>query len=53
MSDVISTYVYREGLLNFNYSFSTAVNLFNTVINLIFLLSANWISARYSETSLF
>jgi putative aldouronate transport system permease protein len=53
VSDVISTYVYREGLLNFNYSFSTAVNLFNTVINLIFLLSANWISARYSETSLF
>jgi putative aldouronate transport system permease protein len=53
VSDIISTYVYREGLENFNYSYSTAVGLFNTVINLIFLLGANWVSARYSETSLF
>ena len=53
VSDVISTYTYREGLVNFNYSYSTAVNLFNTLINLVFLLAANWISARYSETSLF
>ncbi len=53
VSDVISTYTYREGLVNFNYSYATAVGLFNTVINLIFLLSANWISAKYSETSLF
>lgn len=53
VSDIISTYVYREGMENFNYSYSTAVGLFNTVINLVFLLGANWVSARYSETSLF
>lgn len=52
-SDVISTYVYREGLLNQNYGYSTAVGLFNSLINFIFLLAANYLSKRYTETSLF
>ena len=52
-SDVISTYVYREGLLNQNYGYSTAVGLFNSLINFIFLLTANYLSKRYTETSLF
>ncbi|MBS4950602.1 MAG: sugar ABC transporter permease, partial [Granulicatella adiacens] len=38
-SEVISTYVYKVGMLNFQYSYSTAIGLFNTVVNLIILLS--------------
>ena len=51
-SDVISPYVYRVGLENAQYSFSTAVGLFNSVINLILLVSVNKIAKRVSETSL-
>ena len=43
-SDIISTYVYRKGILDANYSFSTAVGLFNSVINFAFLLGANKLS---------
>ena len=52
VADVISTYIYRMGLIEHNYSFSTAVGLFNSVINIILLVSANTLSRRYSETSL-
>ncbi|MGN0166579.1 MAG: ABC transporter permease [Acetatifactor sp.] len=52
-ADVISTYVYRKGLLDFDYSYSTAVNLFNSVINFILVIIANKISSKLSETSLF
>ena len=52
-SEVISTYVYKVGMLNFQYSYSTAIGLFNTVVNLIILLSANWFSKRYTKTGLF
>lgn len=51
-SDVISTYVYRAGLVNFNYDYSAAVGLFNSLINLIFLISSNYISKKVNETSL-
>ena len=51
-SDVISTYVYRKGLLEFNYSYSTAVNLFNSVINFLMLIMANHFSKRVTEYSL-
>lgn len=51
-ADVISTYVYRKGILEANFSFSSAVGLFNAVINLTLLILANKISARVSETSL-
>ncbi len=51
-SDVISTYVYRSGILGAQYSFSTAVGLFNSVINFIMLILVNSISRRLSETSL-
>lgn len=51
-SDVISTYVYRQGLISGNFGYSTAVGLFNSVINLLFLLFSNYIAKRYSETSL-
>ncbi len=51
-SDVISTFVYRRGLEQFEYSFSTAVSVFNSVVNILILFIANTISRRVSETSL-
>ena len=52
-ADVISTYVYKRGIENTNYSFSAAVGLFNNVINIVLLLCANAVSHRLSQTSLF
>ena len=52
-SEIISTYVYKRGLVNNNYSFSTAVGLFNNLVNIALLLIANNISKKFSETSLF
>lgn len=51
-ADVISTYVYRKGLVDQSYSFSTAVGLFNSVINLVLLVAANKICGRLTEYSL-
>lgn len=52
VAEVISTYVYKRGIVNTNYSFSTAVGLFNNVVNVIMLLIANTVSRKFSETSL-
>ncbi len=51
-ADVISSYVYRRGLIQFDYSFSTAAGLFNSVINFMLLILANTISRKVNETSL-
>jgi putative aldouronate transport system permease protein len=51
-SEVISTFVYRRGLEQAEYSFSTAVSVFNSVINIIILMIANSVSRKVSETSL-
>lgn len=51
-SDIIATYVYEQGVLKTQYSFSTAVGLFNTIINIILLVTVNQISKRVGETSL-
>jgi len=51
-SDVISTFVYRVGLLDAQYSFSTAVGLFNSVINAALLVAVNQFVRRTSENSL-
>lgn len=51
-ADVISTYVYRIGLMNFEYSFATAVGFFNSIINFVLLLLANSVSRKVNETSL-
>lgn len=51
-SDVISTYVYRMGLLNSQFSYSTAVGLFNSVVNLILLVIVNQAARKLGETSL-
>lgn len=48
-SEIISTYVYKKGLLDGDYGFSTAVGLFNTVINVILLVTVNKIVARMNE----
>lgn len=51
-ADVISSFVYRKGLLEFGWSYSTAVGLFNSVFNLVLLISANYISRKVNENSL-
>jgi len=52
-SEIISTYVYKVGLINFQYSYSTAIGLFNTVINIIILILVNALSRRLTKTGLF
>lgn len=51
-ADVISSYVYRKGLLELDWGFSTAVGLFNSVVNCIFLFAANYASKKLNEVSL-
>jgi ABC-type polysaccharide transport system, permease component len=51
-SEIIATYVYRIGLLNANYSFATAVGLFNSVINLVLLLTVNGLAKRLTKNSI-
>lgn len=51
-ADVISSFVYRKGLIEFNYGYSTAVGLFNSVINFLLVVLANSISRRVNDTSL-
>nr|WP_246239666.1 MULTISPECIES: ABC transporter permease subunit [Paenibacillus] len=51
-ADVISSFVYRKGLLEFNWSYSSAVGLFNSVLNLILLIAANRFSKRMTDNSL-
>lgn len=52
-ADVISTYVYRKGLQEFNYGYSTAVGLFNSIINSALLIVSNKLAKKYTEISLF
>lgn len=52
VSEIISTYVYKRGLKDMQYSFATAVGLFNSVVNFILLFFANKISQKFGETSL-
>ena len=51
-SEIISTYVYKQGIQQTQYSFSTAVGLFNSVINLLLIATVNQIARRVGETSL-
>lgn len=48
-SEIISTYVYRKGLIDGDYGFSTAVGLFNTVINVVLLVSMNAIVKKMND----
>lgn len=51
-ADIISSYVYRVGLLDQDWSYSTAIGLFNSIINCMLIIFANRISRKVSETSL-
>ena len=51
-SDVIGTFVYRQGLLSRDYSYGTAVGMFQSVTGFALVIFANWLSRRYSDTSL-
>jgi putative aldouronate transport system permease protein len=51
-ADVISTFIFRKGILQMDYSYSAAVGLFNEIINFILLVSANKLSQKTQETSL-
>ena len=52
-SEVIATYTYRIGILDTQFSYSTAIGLFNSVVNFIFLVTANHIAKRTSDVSIF
>ena len=52
-ADIISTYVYRQGILGANYSYSAAVGLFNSVVNFILLVTVNTVSKKLSGNGLF
>lgn len=51
-AEIISTYVYKVGLLNAQFSLSTAIGLFNSVISCVLVVSVNYIARRFSDTSL-
>lgn len=51
-ADVISTYVYRTGMLQVQYSYATAVGLMNSIVNIILLVCANFVSRKVSDSSL-
>ena len=52
-SEIIATYVYKRGLLQAQFSFSTAVGLFESLANLILILTMNFISKKVTDSSLF
>jgi putative aldouronate transport system permease protein len=51
-ADIIASYVYRVGIQQSNYSFATAVGLFNNVINCILLFGTNAVSKKLADTGL-
>jgi ABC-type polysaccharide transport system permease subunit len=53
ISEVISTYVYKVGLVQSQFEFSTAVGLFNSLVNMIILVIVNTVARKVNETSLF
>ena len=52
-ADILSSFIYRKGIQEMNYGYSTAVSLFNSVINFTLLIVANAFSRKYTETGLF
>ncbi|MDF2959189.1 MAG: binding-protein-dependent transport system inner rane component [Paenibacillus sp.] len=51
-ADVISSFVYRKGIVDANYSYSAAIGLFNSLINFMLLIGANKLSKKFSDSSL-
>src|SRR6185437_40700 len=52
-SEIIPTYVYKNGLLDANFSFAAAVGLFNSAVNFVLIIIVNFVARRVSDTSLF
>lgn len=52
-ADIFSTYVYRKGLLNAQYSFAAAVGLANSAVNVVILMLANFMAKKTTDTSIF
>ncbi len=53
VSEVLSTYTYKIGMVRGNYSQATAIGLFSSLVSLVFVLGANYLSNKVTETSLF
>ncbi len=53
VGDIIDTWVYRQGLLNFQFALATAVGIFKGAIGMMLLVSSNWLVRRVSDSSLF
>lgn len=53
VADVMSSFIYRTGLVQGDYSYSTAIGLINSVVGFALILAANAVSRRFTETSLF
>lgn len=53
VSEVISTYTYKQGLENLEYDYATSIGLFNAVISFVMLLTVNYLSKKFSKNSLF
>lgn len=53
VSEVIATYTYKVGMVQSQFSYSTAIGLFNTLVNFFFLITANFVAQKTSETSIF
>ena len=51
ISEVFETYTYRVGMLGGRFSFATTVGMFTSLVNMLFLFSANWLSKKISEDS--
>lgn len=51
--DVIASYTYRVGIIDGDYGYSSAVNLFNSIVNMIVLFTSNWFSRKLNDTSIF
>ncbi len=52
ISEVLSTYTYKMGLINLDYGYSSAVGFFNSIVNTVFIAAVNWIARRTGEVSL-
>lgn len=52
-SDIIATYVYRQGMVSGNMSYAAAIGLFSSIVNLILLVTANYFSKKFADTGIF
>ena len=53
VSEVFDSYVYQRGVLNGKYSFSAAVGMFKSVVGLILVVTANWLSKKFTDEAIY